>query len=735
MSLTKKVYLTISGYDIKLSDNLTFYQKDQLKLIFYINEYGIDYENNATTRALMPVNPLNAILFIENPDGVDSVSSARIEDNAVTFYLDSTHTQYVGVSRMQLRLFDQDGCAITLPHFTFEIRENIYGSGDVRFQNVVMVDQTGTVILTEDNDMLDVGDVLTMGTEVAYPQVTKTIKELPIKHGLDGTEKLIVEDNEATKQAPLGTIVDEIKQNSQEKIREIESELAQTNAQLSEVKQKFMVIRERKVGEMDDTQAIKDSIALCGSGGWLIANRNIELSEKITLNNINLDGGNFEFSPSINGLGYHFDVTGDCEIKGVKFDSKLRGRGFARFTNANCIKISDCYFTGYSKEYGYYKTDSALLIDENILNVQIENCIFHNFGNQYGTASEDLNRCITLNNDSVINVTINNCTFSSVNQAIVSVCQTLSVTNCLFEDVKDNGLYNFSKEKCTVSNCSFIDMKDEPIVSNTSWLSVTDCYFKNWSNKAIALCGDSTGLFVKGNYFSTNDDCNFIFTRNRNYHTKKIIVEGNVYESLFESVNENSYFDFGDTVDIRFIGNNVKVTHTSSNKRFIYCVATLATVTNNSFTAVCLSSGTNVFENAKSDKTNIIQFNHLSNCRIRLAGNQLATIQGNVPYEEKSNGNQILYCSAKPQYTAFKKGDVVYKTSVETDVKNSDFMGWYSNGTELEIMPCKPIVLEHSPNNNKRPRYLGDMCIDSVTGDVYIATVMAMNGWSKIQKV
>lgn len=235
MSLTKKVYLTISGYDIKLSDNLTFYQKDQLKLIFYINEYGIDYENNATTRALMPVNPLNAILFIENPDGVDSVSSAKIEDNAVTFYLDSTHTQYVGVSRMQLRLFDQDGCAITLPHFTFEIRENIYGSGDVRFQNVVMVDQTGTVILTEDNDMLDVGDILTMGTEVAYPQVAKTIKELPIKHGLDGTEKLIVEDDEATKQAPLGTIVDEIKQNSQEKIREIESELAQTNAQLSNI--------------------------------------------------------------------------------------------------------------------------------------------------------------------------------------------------------------------------------------------------------------------------------------------------------------------------------------------------------------------------------------------------------------------------------------------------------------------------------------------------------------------
>ena len=67
------------------------------------------------------------------------------------------------------------------------------------------------------------------------PVKAKNIKDLPLKNELDGSESLLVQDSNGTKQAPLGTIVDEIKQNSQEKIREIESELTQTNAQLSEV--------------------------------------------------------------------------------------------------------------------------------------------------------------------------------------------------------------------------------------------------------------------------------------------------------------------------------------------------------------------------------------------------------------------------------------------------------------------------------------------------------------------
>lgn len=125
MSLSKKINLTVSGYDIKLSDSLKFYKNDQLKLMFEINEYGIDYENKSKQRVLMPIaEPMKAYLLIENPDGIDKIGSAEIESNCVSFYLSEECTQYVGVSRLQIVLLDNDGCKITLPSFDFEIQEN-----------------------------------------------------------------------------------------------------------------------------------------------------------------------------------------------------------------------------------------------------------------------------------------------------------------------------------------------------------------------------------------------------------------------------------------------------------------------------------------------------------------------------------------------------------------------------------------------------------------------------------
>ena len=156
MSLSKKIYLTISGYDIKLSDSLKFYKNDQLKLMFEINEYGIDYENKSKQRVLMPIaEPMKAYLLIENPDGIDKIGSAEIESNCVSFYLSEECTQYVGVSRLQIVLLDNDGCKITLPSFDFEIQENIYGN--LSAIEEIITDIGREILVTDDGSILITG--------------------------------------------------------------------------------------------------------------------------------------------------------------------------------------------------------------------------------------------------------------------------------------------------------------------------------------------------------------------------------------------------------------------------------------------------------------------------------------------------------------------------------------------------------------------------------------------------
>lgn len=84
----------------------------------------------------------------------------------------------------------------------------------------------------------------------------KYIKDLPLKNELDGSESLLVQDSNGTKQAPLGTIVDEIKQNSQEKIREIESELAQIENKKADKSQIGSPLVANSISEMTDTTKV-----------------------------------------------------------------------------------------------------------------------------------------------------------------------------------------------------------------------------------------------------------------------------------------------------------------------------------------------------------------------------------------------------------------------------------------------------------------------------------------------
>ena len=200
MSLSKKVVLTVSGYKISLSDSLQFYQNDQLKLIFEINKYGIDVASSFTHKTLMPLQPLTATLFIETPLGVDSIESANIEDNAVTFYLTSNQTQHIGISSMQIKLTDDDGCQITLPSFTFEVQKNIYDNA-VHVSGILLADENGNVLSDENGNTINT----TTTTESS-----KQIKDFSLKTGISGQEDILVQDNGVTKRIKSSELMDSV---------------------------------------------------------------------------------------------------------------------------------------------------------------------------------------------------------------------------------------------------------------------------------------------------------------------------------------------------------------------------------------------------------------------------------------------------------------------------------------------------------------------------------------------
>ena len=200
MSLSKKVVLTVSGYKISLSDSLQFYQNDQLKLIFEINKYGIDVASSFTHKTLMPLQPLTATLFIETPLGVDSIESANIEDNAVTFYLTSNQTQHIGTSTMQIKLTDDDGCQITLPSFTFEVQKNIYDNA-VHVSGILLADENGNVLSDENGNAINA---------TATTESSKQIKDFSLKTGVSGQEDILVQDNGVTKRIKSNELIDTV---------------------------------------------------------------------------------------------------------------------------------------------------------------------------------------------------------------------------------------------------------------------------------------------------------------------------------------------------------------------------------------------------------------------------------------------------------------------------------------------------------------------------------------------
>ena len=211
MALSKVITLTVTGHTIKLSTPIKIFQNDQIYLVFRINEYGISVKGgNSEQKKIMPINPLQATLYLETPLGVDSIESASIEDNTVIFHLENKYTQHIGVSKMQIKLTDEECCQITLPHFEFEVKENIYDE-QVLYKSVILSDENDNIVVDENDNVLNVGtEIYNKPTTEAIPieEITRIqIQDFRLDDNIDGNEDILIQDKGITKRVKANKLV------------------------------------------------------------------------------------------------------------------------------------------------------------------------------------------------------------------------------------------------------------------------------------------------------------------------------------------------------------------------------------------------------------------------------------------------------------------------------------------------------------------------------------------------
>ena len=509
---------------------------------------------------------------------------------------------------------------------------------------------------------------------------------------------------------------------------EVSEELESVNSQLADNKKKSYIVRERLEGETNDNEAIKEAIEKSHENATIYFTRDVYISEKIYVSDRIIDGGNNTFYCAAQGLDYQFNAGGEVKFINCKVDSGLIGRGFVTVSNSDMFIAENLHFTGYSKEFGYYKTDSGIILNSNVKKANIKNCVWNNWGNQYGTETTDLNRCITVN-DSVDDVVVEGCSFINVNQAIVNAGKNLRAINNTFKEVNDNGFYLFGKNTF-IQNNVFMNMNDEVIVLSGGNYFISNNTFNNWKNKAIAFCGNVDFIHIHNNtLLSSYDNSQFIITRDTDQTINKLLIDNNIFQCDYAVTNSNDWFTLGTIDELRFNDNIVSVNHTSTSKKLISSMATIVRLFNNSFVSKNVSE-VNVISNNKEGHTLQHENNYVSKCRINVGGNKMGKVQDNVAYYTGVNANKFVYCGAKPTWTSqMKKGDIILKTTIDTDSKNSDILGWYFDGSKLVVIPSGPIVKEGSPVNSKRPRYIGDICIDTLNKKVYVATTGSIDGW------
>ncbi|MBA3926251.1 right-handed parallel beta-helix repeat-containing protein [Listeria rustica] len=205
-------------------------------------------------------------------------------------------------------------------------------------------------------------------------------------------------------------------------------------------------------------------------------------------------------------LSYQAGIN-NKSVKNVTFNLALIGRGAIHFEQNNAITIENSAFTGYSKQYGYYKTDSSISFTDS-QNITIKNNRFFDNGYQYGRNTNDLNRSVTIQGNKGNQYEISGNEFTRVNQAIViqgDRISRLNIHNNAFNNVVDNSIYLLKIPTANIYNNDFnkgqkTSSPDEGIVLDGGYFKITNNRVYNVLNKFIAINGNTARVDVTLNH-------------------------------------------------------------------------------------------------------------------------------------------------------------------------------------------------------------------------------------------
>lgn len=434
-------------------------------------------------------------------------------------------------------------------------------------------------------------------------------------------------------------------------------------------------------GINDDTMSIQKSVNL-GADEILFINSTYSITSTINVNHpISIQGNGNELRMNANGMSNIFAITdvNGFKISEIKFNANLKGRGSIAIAKCSNFEISGCVFTGYSKEYAYYKTDSGLMIDSSVDGI-VQRNIWTDHGFQYGAVTEDLNRCLTIQSISS-RIMVDSNIFDKVNQAIVIDAIDCIISNNTFVDVRDNSLYVLSNvDGLVISGNLFDDRYDESIVMSGKNISITGNVFKNIPSKVLSVTGNLENIVITGNVISydQNTSSGTIFIpRETTYKIKGLVFSDN---SITAVINNTSYDYISFTceiVDLIFSRNIINVPTVIHQKIIRVAAPIQGRIADNQITGTHAQSLAVETTGAASGMV-LFEDNKLTGCRASAHGNVVikrnynASISSTTAYLSSINANKILYANTYPKVGDWAVGDIVYN-NVPTA---GGYIGW-----------------------------------------------------------